>query len=192
MPLQRVTDPADPQRCKAPTAKGQCFNLAEEGSQYCLAHGRPSLGPSPTKRMYLLANLQSRTRLGELAEHDAVKSLREEIAITRMMIEKQFNQIKTDDDWQLKWPAIQQGILTVHKLVKDCHVIEQNLGVMLTKQALMALVSRICQIIIEKLEGVEGYEEIANDVARELVALVSGATNEGVVRSVALIEGPSR
>ena len=187
MPLQRVQDPADRGRCKAPTAEGQCMNRAEDGSEYCLAHTRPRLGPSPTKRIYMLARADARMRLAELADHEEVKSLREEIAMTRMMIETQFNGIATDVDWQLKWPAIERGIHTVHKLVKDCHVIEQNLGNLLAKQTIFQLAHRICEIVVNRLEGIEVYEAITDDIVRQIVQSVQDANNDGVVRSVALL-----
>jgi hypothetical protein len=187
MPLQRVTDPADPRRCKAPTAEGQCMNLAEDGSDYCLAHARPTLGPSPSKRIYMLAKADARKRLAELADHEEVKSLREEIAMTRMMIETLYNSIKDDQDMMAKWPAIERATHTVHKLVKDCHVIEQNLGNLLAKQTILSLAHRVCQIVVDRLEGIENYEEITDDIIRQIVAAVKDAGNDGVVRTVALL-----
>jgi hypothetical protein len=187
MPLQRVHDPADPCRCKAPTADGQCMNQAEDGSEYCLAHTRPLQGPSPTKRIYVLSKADSRVRLAQLADHEEVKSLREEIAMTRMMIETQFNSINTDMDWALKWPAIERGIQVVHKLVKDCHVIEQNLGNLLAKGTIFHLAHRICEIVVNRLEGIEDYETITDDIVQQIVQAVKDANNEGVVRSCALL-----
>ena len=163
------------------------MNRAEDGSEYCLAHTRPRLGPSPTKRIYMLARVDARMRLAELADHEEVKSLREEIAMSRMMIETQFNGIATDLDWQLKWPAIERGIHTVHKLVKDCHVIEQNLGNLLAKQTIFQLAHRICEIVVNRLEGIEDYEAITDDIVRQIVQSVQDANNDGVVRSVALL-----
>ena len=37
--MQRVTDLADPRRCKGASLDGQCQNVAEEGSDYCRVHG---------------------------------------------------------------------------------------------------------------------------------------------------------
>lgn len=190
MPLQRVTDPANPRRCKAPTGQGQCMNLAEEGCDNCLVHAGPVQVLSPTKRIYLLSRADVRTRLAQLADHEEVKSLREEIALTRIMIETQFNQIKDDTDWHLRWPAIERGIQTVHKLVKDCHVIEQNLGSLLSKQAVLGLAHRVCQIVIERLEGIPGYEQLTDSIIQDIVTAVQEANNEGVVRSVALLPSP--
>ena len=188
MPLRRVTDPADPRRCKGPTPSGQCMNEAEDGCENCLVHcGPPSTALSPTKRVYLLTRADARKRLAELAEHEEVKSLREEIALTRMMIETQFNGINSDLDWAMRWPAIERGIRTVHGLVKDCHVIEQNLGSMLSKETVLGLAHRICQVVIDRLQGIDNYTDLTDDIIHSVIQIVQDANNQGVVRSVALL-----
>jgi hypothetical protein len=185
--MQRVTDLADPRRCKAPTPMGQCENVAVDGSEYCEAHARPRTGPSPTKRIYMLNKLEARTRLAELADHEDVKSLREEIGLLRMVVEEQWNKINNDTDFQLRWPSVQSAIRDVHKLVKDCHVIEQNLGVLLSRQSILRLGQQICQIIVNRLEGIPNYEQIVDQIVKDIVTTLRSANNEGVTRSVALL-----
>jgi hypothetical protein len=187
MLLQRVIDPADPRRCKGATPAGQCMNEAEDGCENCLIHNGQVSAISPTKRIYLLTRAAARNRLAELAEHDEVKSLREEIALTRMMIETQFNGINSDLDWAMRWPAIERGIRTVHGLVKDCHVIEQNLGSMLSKTTVLSLANRICQVVIDRLQGIDNYTDLTDDIIHSVIQIVQDANNEGVVRSVALL-----
>jgi len=190
MPLQRVDDPADSRRCKSPTPTGQCWNVAEEGSDHCLAHApRPTI--SPTKRIYLLQRADEQKRLAELADHDEVKSLREEIALTRMMIEMWQNEMKTDTDRMLKWPACERAIQTVHRLVKDCFVIEQNLGSLMSTKTAMRLANTIVQIVIDRLEGIDDYELIVDDIIQRVTAVVTSARNEEIVRTVTLLPAPS-
>lgn len=186
--MERVTDPADPRRCKGASPSGQCMNMANEGCDYCSIHGRRKLGPTPSKRMYMLANAAE--RVDQLADHEAVKTLREEIAITRMMVEHFVNQIHQDIDYQLQFPAIQQGINTIHRLVKDCHVLEQNLGILLSKEAVLEIAKGIVAIIHEHLSqsNIPYWEELVGDISEAIMNLVASASNESVVKSVKLIE----
>jgi len=66
--MQRVTDLADPRRCKGASVDGQCQNIAEEGSDYCRAHGGESQAPTRRLKQYLLTKAQDRERLAQLAE----------------------------------------------------------------------------------------------------------------------------
>ena len=55
--MERVTDPADPQRCKASDGNGQCW-VRVEGSDYCRAHAGAYQPPEKGMRQYLLAHAQ--------------------------------------------------------------------------------------------------------------------------------------
>jgi hypothetical protein len=166
---------------------GQCEYTAIEGADYCEIHGHRKDDSSPSKRLYLLNKVEARARLDELADHEGVKSLREEIALLRMTIEEQYNKINTDVDFQLRWPCIQSAIRDVHKLVKDCHVIEQNLGVLLARQSIIRLGQQICQIIVDRLEGIPDYEQLVQLIVMDISDTIKSANNEGVTRSIALL-----
>jgi len=71
--MQRVTDLADPRRCKGASLDGQCQNFAEEGSDYCRVHGGKDLAPARRLKQYLLTKAQDRERLAQFAENDAAQ-----------------------------------------------------------------------------------------------------------------------
>ena len=89
--MDRVTDLADPNRCKGTTGLGQCMNVALEGSDYCRVHARAYQAPEKGMRGYLLAKAADRARLAQLSEGEGIKSLRQEIDLVHMMIEEQWN-----------------------------------------------------------------------------------------------------
>lgn len=180
MAMARVSDPADPRRCKRSFPHEQCWNRAEHGSEFCAAHGGRSTAEAENRRMYFLAEAQNRSRLAHFAEHDDIKSLREEIALTRMLIERRWNLIKNGSDSDLLQHSapINNLLLTVERLVKSCHAIEQDLGNLLARDAVLRLGQLMCQIVIEELDGIEGYEEIIDRITERLVTTISGARNE--------------
>ena len=91
MEQEHVTDPADPRRCQAKNSIGQCRGVKLEGSDYCRLHAGPYRPLGKGIRQYYLVKAEDRTRLAALAEHNDIKSLRDEIGLTRMMIEEIWN-----------------------------------------------------------------------------------------------------
>ena len=89
-------------------------------------------------RQYLLAKAQDRARLAAFAEHDDIKSLRDEIALTRMMIEGLWNSAQSDWSGWRSTARVNSHILTLEKLVKTCNQIEERLGTLLAKPTLVA------------------------------------------------------
>ena len=84
--MKRVKDPTDPNRCQGAAPDGQCWNRAEPGSDRCRVHGGWDKQAEQDKRLYLLTKAQHRMRLAQLSEHEHIKSLRDEIALARILI----------------------------------------------------------------------------------------------------------
>ena len=117
-----------PAGCKASVGTGQCMTVAEEGSDYCRVHAGSYQPPEKGLRQYLLARAQDRARLAAFAEHDDIKSLRDEIALTRMMIEGLWNSAQSDVERLAVYGRVNSHILTLERLVKTCNQIEERLG----------------------------------------------------------------
>ena len=116
-------------------------------------------------------------RLAQLSEHEQIKSLRDEIALARMLIEERFNKVKNDSDLISAFGPINTALLTVERLVKSAHSIEQNLGALLSKPTVLALGQSISQVIVEELEGVDDYEAIVDRINQRIVeAIVAAGT----------------
>jgi hypothetical protein len=174
----RVTDLDDPIRCQRSTGKGQCPCEAQPGSDFCAAHERSSQrADKMEKRLYLLSRAADRARLAELSEHESIKSLREEISLLRMLIERRFEAIRDDNDLQIAFAPLASAFQTVERLVKSCHQIEENLGSLLSKSTLLKLGQSLSTIIVEELENVAGYEEIADRINERLIQVIAEAVN---------------
>ena len=180
--MKLVTDPADPRRCKFSYPHEQCWREAEHGSDFCLAHGGKSTEQAEDKRHYYLAEVDNRRRLSELSGNGQVESLREGIGLVRMLIEKQMNAAKSDAETLSSCGSINNLLLTMSKLIKDCHALEQSLGDLLSKQAVVRLGQSICEIVIEELRGIEGHEEIIDRIVNRLFPAISGASNGELLR----------
>jgi hypothetical protein len=173
-----VTDLADPHRCKGASRSGQCLNRAADGSEYCLAHRGIDRAPARNLRQYLLDKAHDQARLVQFAEHEDVKSLRDEIALARMLVERRFNLINTDSDLLAACGQLNALLLTIERLVKSAHSIEQSLGALLARQSVIKLGQRVCQIIIDRLEGIDNYEQIVDGIIQDIIDTIKKTDGE--------------
>ncbi len=187
--MERVTDPADPNRCKGATSTGQCDFIAEHGSEYCRAHGGRDLQPAEDKRGYLLAKAQDASRLATLSDElEPVKELRDAISLQHMLIEKRYNLIKDDGDLLAACGPLNAMLMTMERLVNSCHRIQTNLGQLLARQAVLTLAKKMVEIVIDELEGIEDYEITVDRITQRLIDTIRNASNEQQESPLALPE----
>jgi|SRR5579872_2115585 len=171
-----VSDPADPLRCKQSVGQRQCSEVSVPGSEFCRIHSRGfDRTNEQSTRLYLLAKADEQARLLKLADHEEIRSLREEIALARMLVERRWNLIRNDNDLIMACGSLNTLLLTIERLVKSAHSIEQNLGILLSKSAVMALGQNICRIIVEELDGIENYEGIVDSITHRILSTIASA-----------------
>lgn len=166
--------PDDPGRCQHVNSLGQCYRPAIEGGVKCAEHTRSQ---SQKLRSYLLTT----TYLGDSPDRhiasDELKSLREEIAITRALVEKRLNMIQNESEFLAAMPAVQSAMNTIEKLVTSCHNMEVKLGNLLNKSALLQVAQQLVEIISVELEGVHNRNAIVDQIASKIVEAISQAEN---------------
>jgi len=176
--MERVTDLADPNRCKGAAQDGQCQNRAEYGCDYCAAHGGRSLQEAEDKRGYLLAKVDERSRLARLSDDlEPVKELRDLISLQHMMIESRYNAITNEGELLAACGPLNQMLLTMERLINSAHRIETNLGELLQRHAVLALAKEMVQIVIDELDGIEDYEAIVDRITQRLIDTIRNASN---------------
>ena len=144
----------DPRRCQCTrTQYGQCMNKAVEGSDYCIAHGGHNAINKRNKnnmRNYVLTKWQA--RMERHKEAPDIKSLRDEVAILRMLMEERLNHCKDDLDLILQSGPISDLVMKIDKLVNSCHKLEGSLGQLLDKQAVLHFASEVIDVITRTLD----------------------------------------
>lgn len=171
-PYERV-DEADPRRCQAtiPT-QGQCHLISIEGAKYCIRHGGAAHQKAEERKQlnnYRVQKYQS--RITEKSESGQLKSLRDEIAILRMLIEERLNSCKDSHDLLLYSGPLSDLIMKVDKVVNSCNRLEVNLGVMLDKTQALQFAAEIVDIVGKHIEDVELLAEISDEIATSLSRL---------------------
>ena len=172
--MQRVNELDDPNRCKASAGEEQCQNVAAVGSDFCRAHSGVDRSETMNKRAYLLAQAHDRATLARFAESEGIKSLRDEIALARLMVERHWNMIKNDNDFVNRAPSINSLLLTIERLIKSSHSIEQSLKTLLGREHVIAFGQLLVKVVMEELKTLPDYELIADRILQRVMETVSG------------------
>ena len=186
----RVNAPDDPHRCQGSTSKGQCWNRAIEGADFCPACAGPRRASlvEQNRQQYLLTNPRFRARMAQLSEGEEIKSLRDEIAIARMLVEELLNKVQGNEDVSMVSGRVNALLLTIERLVSRAHVIEQNLGNLLQKLAVMKLMQTVCDVITEEVSPLPGGHSAIDRIVDRVFTQASLARNLEPTRGIKLIE----
>lgn len=164
--LERVEAPDDPSRCQSVYKHGQCPYKSVAPSKYCQMHGAHAAvnaHKAVMKRQYNLAQWQSRTE--EFADHDNVKTLRDEIGITRMLLENMLVRCADGTDLLLYSSKIGELVSKVERLVVSCNRLESSMGMLLDKAAALNLAGQMVEIISRHITDPLAIDAIAGEIA---------------------------
>jgi hypothetical protein len=179
--MQRVTDLADPRRCKGASVDGQCQNVAEEGAEYCRVHGGKDQAPARRLKQYLLTKAQDRERLAQFAENDALKTLREEVVVALGQLERRLSLAnRSDAEFLAAYPEVERSLKLLAELKKSNFSLEQKSGATLSREQSFAFVRQIIEIIVDELEGIADYERIVESITMRILATVQRTGNSEV------------
>ena len=163
-PVKRAAYPEHPERCQGQKRDGeQCMNLSVEHSEYCPVHGGNKGAQDTARAATRNYRLQRFTeRVNAFADNPGVKSLREEIGITRMILEEVLNQCNSTGELLAYSSKIGSMIRDINSLVQSAHKLESSMGVLLDKMAVIQLSEEIVTLLSEEL----------SDTTKDILALV--------------------
>ena len=187
--VERVNAEDDPRRCHGTTHSGQCWNVAAPGSDRCpsCVRGGTDL-VEVDRRSYLLTDPRFQARLVELGQAEELKSLRDEVAIARMLVEERLNKIKGDQDLFAATGAINSLLLTIEKLVSRSHILEQNLGQLYHRSTVVQLMQAVVEIVDEEVRPLFGGVEAIDRIVQRVYASARTARNAEQARGVKLLK----
>ncbi len=140
-----------PNRCPEMTSLGQCKWLVSDNDR-CPMHQRalPVAAKKQEIRNYKLQRIQA--RVNEFSDNESIKSLREEIGLTRLLIEEIVNRCQDANELILYSSKIQSLISQAEKLVVSCHKLEQSNNLLVNKDSILQLTNVIVNIITDHVE----------------------------------------
>ena len=185
--LERVNALDDPRRCHGATRIGQCMNVAVDGGHLCLGCARTDL-TEVGRRQYLLTNSRFQEKLEKFSTADEIKSLRDEVAIARMLVEERLNKINTDADLYASCGAINTLLLTIEKLVSRSHILEQNLGQLFHRSTIIQMMQAFVAVVDDEVRPLEGGVPAIDRIVERLFDLAGDARNEQKARGMKLLK----
>lgn len=163
--ITRITDPDDPMRCQAITSNGQCINKAVVEGGNCLVHGGNKQLEKIERdniRNYRVKKFQQ--ALVHHTDSPKLKTLNEEVAILRMLLEEQLNQCDDVFDLTIKSHIISDLVIKIEKLVKSCHSLEASLGGLMDKQAILTFATKVIDVISGEIDDEEILTKISDGI----------------------------
>lgn len=155
----------DPRRCQGIYRNGQCPYKAVEGGTNCPMHAGPSQATAKSeqnKRIYRLSKWQN--RVGELADHEQVKGLREEIGVLRVLLEETMSLCHDSTTLLMYSNRISDLATRIEKLVNSCHRLEQSSGLLLDKSAALNIGAQIVEIVSRYVSNEEALDSIGQGI----------------------------
>jgi hypothetical protein len=167
----------DPEnRCQWTGLRGQCPEPKVPGSEFCAKHARSTLS-----RMYDLAQAELRGLYGKMAEREDLLSLRAEVALIRMAIQKLTNLMgQSDTSFESKISVFNNLLLTAKSLVTECAKVEKSVGLTIERAALLKFAGEVVQICSEEIEGLPESQAVLERIATRIIEAVksAGESNE--------------
>jgi hypothetical protein len=168
----------DPLRCQASDKNGQCIYKAvakDDGTgyfKYCPRHNHHAakMYEDQKIRNYRLNRYQH--RINEFADNNEVKSLREEVGISRLLLETIWNQCHSETELILKSNKIQSLVNDIDKLVNSCHKLEISTGQLMDQETLKRVSNAIIEIVASETDA-ETSGRIGDKIISTIVEIVN-------------------
>jgi|SRR6516162_9673598 hypothetical protein len=166
-------DPDSPERCQGIIKNGQCPWKRIPNSEFCIVHAggtKEKCNLDASVRNYRLAIWQS--RVNEFADSSTIKSLREEIGISRMVLENIIVKCQDDNDLLLYSSKIADHVSKLQTTVALCHKLEERTGFLLDKSAILQIAGQIIEIISRYIDSPDILELISGEIIDSIIMQV--------------------
>lgn len=114
--------------------------------------------------------------LADKVQSGTIKTLRDEVAILRMLTEATVNQCQDDQEkLMLRAPQIANMVMKTEKLVTSCHALEAKAGIMIDAQTAIGFANDLIEIISKHVTNPTTLKSISSEIDSALVKLSGSA-----------------
>lgn len=146
--MRRATNPDE--QCTEMYKFGRCPYKAHDHSTKCMMHGGMIEEIQYNdKEIFKYRASKWEAKINHFADNEGAKSLRQEIGVSRMILEEILLKCKDSTDLLLYSTKIVNLIGSIEKLVLSCTKLEDRLGIVLDKTTILNLAEQIGQILAE-------------------------------------------
>lgn len=161
-------EPDDPRRCQAVTGIGQCRNLADNEFKLCPIHISAHNRTLKNRQINMYDLTKWRAKVQGFADHDDISSLRQEIGVTRLVLERLIEQCQTEADLIIYSNKITELVKTIKTLVQDCHRLDKSRGSLLDKTTILKIAGDIIDIVTEEIDDPGVLEKISGKILEKI------------------------
>lgn len=186
IPAKMERAKSDEERCTEEYKHGPCPYAVVENSNKCRMHGGHIAANAFERKQvheYRVGRWEKRIR--EFAQSDEIKSIRQELGVMRMLLEETLNFCKDADDLMLHSTKIIAMADEINKLVITCVKVEDRLGAVIDKSAVINLGDQILKVIKDHVPP-DKYELVAKTIINQIVT-----TNDPLDEETEFVENGS-
>lgn len=179
--MTRVRDLDDPNRCThtPKDGSGQCMMKAVEGGDRCPPHGGGrQLQIMKKEQLRAYAKNRWSAEIKSNANDSEIKSLREELGISRIMLNQLLDRCKDSHDLLMMSGPIDTFLKTINLIQKTSHSIEKDLNNTVGPEALAEFANSLFDIIMDEVEDANVIDRITLKLGRALRKAQSGTPDE--------------
>lgn len=163
--MVKVTEPDDPNRCQGTCSAGQCPYKAVPGGTHCMrCGGNKQLDKIEKDSTDMYRVDIYKARIARMKSNDEVKSLSNEVAILRMLMEEKLRTCQDNTTLMLNAASIGDLVMKIDKVVVSCHKLEKNLGQHLDKSALIQFAGEIVALIGSTVTNKEEIKTVSDGI----------------------------
>ena len=172
-------DPGDPARCQAHDGQtGQCENRALPGCRHCELHdGKRELAVSRNRSLQL-RDAKFAELCSAQSTPEALKSLREEIAIVSGLFKERVNSCTNKEERDANAPRIMALAAQAASLKQADLKMQIQFGELLARATTIDLGMRVADILEEEIAHVPGFEEIVDRIVQRIAKEIISTLNK--------------
>ena len=163
-------------RCITRTPKGQCQNPKVEGTDNCKFHGGvriAEINRQASLDMYRLGKWQG--RVNELAQSNGVRTVDQEIAITRMLLETVIARCETETDLMLWSDKIVALVGETRSCVALANKLADKSKLLMGRSEALAIGQKVIDIITQEITDEDKLLRIADRISEAILEPVPDA-----------------
>ncbi|SRR6266568_5497372 len=167
---KRVPYVDHPDRCQGnqkgayPGHEGQCMFFKVQGDDYCQIHGG-NLTNVATRSLNLYRIKKFDKRLGEFKIANGSRTIDEELALLRMMLEETVNKCEDSVELMLYSTKISEIIRDIKSLVLTADKLATKAGQLIGRNEAIVIAAKVIEIITAHISDPAILTKIGDDVA---------------------------
>jgi hypothetical protein len=163
--LVKIERPDDPERCQANGLNGgQCLYKHAEGSEYCGLHNGLENAQRRTKELNLYKLKRFSKRIAELKEATGARTLEEELALLRMLLEETINRCETEVELLLYSDRMVDLVVQIRNTVLAAEKLASRTGMLVGRAEALTIAAKCVEIISRHVTDDKQLNAIAADL----------------------------